>query len=183
MGSTNYQYANEIHFRFEKLDIANYVKIENFDCGNESINDFIKDKNRCLDRTLGVTYVFIDERDNRAIAFATIACSGITHSYQGNRFTIPAIEIKYFAIVQRLHRLLYDNDDEHYYLSDHFLCYLMNRCMDISEDIAAKYIILYSVERAKKLYSRVGFADFSEFMEPDSYRYINGCAPMFIEMN
>jgi len=48
--------------------------------------------------------------------------------------------------------------------------------------IAAKYIVLYSVKDAVKFYTRLGFEDFTEFFEPDDYRYIDGCKPMYIEI-
>ena len=54
---------------------------------------------------------------------------------------------------------------------------------EIAENIiAARYIILYSVENAVKFYTRLGFCDFIEFYEPNQYRYIDGCKPMYIEI-
>ena len=46
----------------------------------------------------------------------------------------------------------------------------MYKCSEIAENIiAARYIILYSVEDAIKFYTRLGFCDFAEFFEADKY--------------
>ena len=59
----------------------------------------------------------------------------------------------------------------------------MYKCSEIAENIiAARYIILYSVEDAIKFYTHLGFCDFAEFFEADKYRYIDGCKPMYIEI-
>lgn len=179
---TKYNYGEEISIVLQKLTRKNIDCVRDFECGNEVIDEYINNPEKSLSVNNGVTYIFVDTKDNVAIGYAVLACSGITHSYQDTRVTLPAIEIKYFALIERLQRLLYSAEDEHYYLSDFLLGMLMSRCVEISEEVAARFIVLYAAKRALKLYNRMGFVSFSEFMEPDKYRFIDGCVPMFIEM-
>lgn len=101
---------------------------------------------------------------------------------------MPAIEIKYFALASCVQRLYYSEEDmaenNHYYLSDFWLGEVMYKCSDISQSIiGAKYIILYSVPRGRKLYERMGFNDFQKYMNRDKMRFLNGCKPMYIEID
>jgi hypothetical protein len=60
------------------------------------------------------------------------------------------------------------------------LCEIMKKLLEISENVISfDYILLYSVPDAVSFYERNGFSKFDEFMEKDSYIYIDGCVPMF----
>lgn len=103
--------------------------------------------------------------------------------YQGTAVTIPAIEIKYFALSTNVQRLLYSQEEWHYYFSDMLLGMVMFKCSEISEKvIGAKYITLYSVPRGKKLYERLGFREFIDDMNRNKIMFLDGCTPMFIEI-
>lgn len=181
MKYSKYSYGNEIDYSIERLTDKNYIYTQNFECGNEEIDDYLC--NKALHDEFGVTYLIIDKNDSIAIGYCTICCSGITHKYQDNIRTIPAIEIRYFAIAQRLHNLEYDDTDAKYHFSDHIMANIMYECSEITEKvIAAKYILLYSVKRAINFYTRLGFNDFTKYFEPDQYRYLDGCKPMYIEI-
>jgi hypothetical protein len=181
MKYSKYTYGNEIDYSIERLTEQNYYYVENFKCGNSEINNYLV--NKALSDEFGITYLIVDKKDSVAIGYCTMCCSGITHKYQNNIRTLPAIEIRYFAITHRLHKLLYDCSDDHYYFSDHIMANFMYKCSEISETIlAAKYIILYSVKKAVNFYERLGFYDFTEYFEADTYRYLDGCKPMYIEI-
>ena len=180
MTESKYTYGKEVEYTIEKLTQKNIFYTENFDVGKEEINHYLKHKE--LDDDIGLTYLVIDQYSS-VVGYCTIACSGITHRYQNNIRTIPSIEIRYFAIDSKLQKLQYDKTEEHYYFSDYVMSEFMYKCSEIAENIiAARYIILYSVEDAIKFYTRLGFCDFAEFFEADKYRYIDGCKPMYIEI-
>lgn len=180
MNKSKYTYGEEVNYTIEKLTEKNKSYTDNFDCGNEEINNYLKDK--AIEDDIGLTYLVID-KFNTVVGYCTIACSGITHKYQNNIRTIPSIEIRYFAIDSKLQKLQYDKTDKHYYFSDYVMSEFMYKCSEIAGNIiAARYIILYSVENAVKFYTRLGFCDFVEFFEPNKYRYIDGCKPMYIEI-
>lgn len=188
MKKAKYTWGNEIKYSFELLTNDNYKYTKNFKCGNAVINQYIHDRNKCFDNDNGVTYIFRDVTDNQILAFVVLCCSGIRAEYQGVATTMPAIEIKYFALASCVQRLHYSEEDmaenNHYYLSDFWLGEVMYKCSDISQSIiGAKYIILYSVPRGRKLYERMGFNDFQKYMNRDKMRFLNGCKPMYIEID
>lgn len=181
MNYRHYSYGEQIEYAIERLTTENYDCVKDFECGNEVINEYLKKK--ALHDMLGTTYVIIDKNDGIALGYCTICCSGITHKYQNSVRTLPSIEIRYFAIINRLHKLQFSPDDAHYYFSDHMMYSFMYYCADItSNTIAAQYIILYSVPDAIKFYERVGFCKFSEFYERNTYKYLDGCEPMYIQI-
>ena len=181
MKNIMYKYGTDIQFEIARLNKDNFKYIKNFSCGNSSIDEYLKE--RAMNDAFGTTYIVIDNTTLSVVGYCTMCCSGLTHKYQNNIHTIPAIEIKYFAIDASYQNLRYDDWDEHYYFSDYIFQCFMNMCSDISETtLAAKCIILYSVKEAVAFYRRLGFDNFSKFYEPDIYRYIEDCTPMYIEI-
>lgn len=179
-----YSYGCEIDYRIEKLTHNSCEQVKDFDCGNQSINHYLKVDAKDDDT---VTYLFIDNSDGSLLAFASIRCSGIRSVTisKGKEYanTRPAIEIKYFAVDSKYHKLSYSPnlDDEHYYFSDQILMNICKICRTISEEhVTASYLILYSVPDAQSFYSRNSFGEFEDYMQHDEYRHINGCVPMFL---
>lgn len=176
-----YKYGKDAKFRIEKLSQSNFKYINNFSCGNNEIDSYLIKK--AIDDDEGTTYLVIDELYSEVIGYCTMCCSGLTSKYQNSIRTLPAIEIKYFALSENVQKILYDEDDDHYYFSDYIFHTFIGMCENIAQTvIAAKYIILYSVPSAIYFYKRIGFTNFSKFHEPDNYLYINGCTPMYAEI-
>mgnify|MGYP004545229193 CR=1 FL=1 len=178
-----FKYGKDIEYRMELLDENNSYLINNFNCGNEEISDFLNKK--ALSSEYLKTYIFISE--NEVIAFVTLACSGIRHSYQGTKAMLSAIEIKYFAMSEKYHSVLYDeisyDENKNYTLSDQILSDVLRFCHKIKEEIlGAQYIVLYSVPKALHFYKANFFQEFDEFMEEENLRYLDGCIPMYMEL-
>lgn len=171
-----------------QFDILPYTKdyenaVRLFDCGNEVLNNYLFEK--AANDFNAVTYLVVNRDNGEVIGFISLACSGIQYIADDEclRVTLPAIEIKYFAILNTLHKLVYDDMDEHFYFSDMVLCEVLKKCRYISDEIVgAKYIILYSVEDAVHFYERNLFKTYTEFMSQDKIRYLNGCIPMYMEL-
>lgn len=181
MQSKNELKGNNISFNIVLYTDEYKDVVSDFDCGNEVINDYLK--NSALSDSDNVTYLFVDISNN-IIGFSTLCCSGIRYTVgKGYQSTLPAIEIKYFAILSDLHKLIYDETDEHFYFSDKVFCELLKICRDISQDvIGARYIVLYSVPDAVRFYKRNMFEIYTEYMSKDKTTFLNDCVPMFMEL-
>ncbi len=109
--------GEDISFKIVLYDNKYFDKITSFDCGNDTINDYLIHQAGVDIDT--VTYLVINTDDNSIIGFVSLCCSGIKYvaddSFQA---TLPSIEIKYFAILNSLHKLIYDDSDKHFYFSD-----------------------------------------------------------------
>ena len=69
------------------------------------------------------------------MGYCSLTCSGIHYELEGVRQTLPAIEIKYFAIDSRYQKLRFDDIDDdgaHFYLSDKLLCDMIQICQTIA---------------------------------------------------
>lgn len=176
-----YQFGREINYSIERLSPDNIKLLGDFSCENESIDDYLHKK--ALTDTENVCYLCRDLNMNKIIGFASLACSGIYHRVDNFIQTIPAIQISYFAIDQQIHKLLYDEEDMHFYFSDMFFCNILEKCNEISEIyVGAAFVVLYAVPDAKHFYERNRFQDYTEYMQRDHTRYLDGCTPMFIEL-
>lgn len=173
------QYGKEIQYVIDQLSPDDEKLLGDFYCGNEEINTFIKATRK--EKTNHVTYLYKNIESGEVIGFASISCSGIRREIGKYSETIPAIEICYFAVVNELHKLVYDESDKHFYLSDAMLIDLIARCRIITERyVGADYLILYSVPDAVHFYRRNLFSDFGEFMVSDNRVYLEGCTPMMM---
>lgn len=176
-----YKFGREIDYTVERLSPDNAELLGDFDCGNEAINEYIHEKS--IHDTTAIGYLCIDNNERKVLGFATISCSGIQSCVGEMRVTLPAIQIVYFALANSLHKMVYDEQDEHYYFSDTFLCDILFMCREITDKyFGARYIALYSVPDAEHFYRRNSFENYLEYMTPDNNRYIDGCIPMFMEL-
>ena len=156
--------------------------VKDFDCGNEVINQYLTEQ--AYDDINAVTYLVINSDNKEVIGFISLCCSGIRYTTDESfHVTLPAVEIKYFAIINSLHKLVFDDTDDHFYFSDKVLCEVLRMCRDISERIiGARYILLYAVDSAVRFYERNLFTPYTEFMSKDKIRFLDGCTPMFMEL-
>lgn len=176
-----YTYGEEIEFELTVLSPNSDKLLGDFDCGTEVFNNYIRNDsyrdNSC------VTYIVTDKAAHKTIGFASLACSGICFQVDNYRKTLPAIEIKYFAIVSEYQKLRQNRETEHLYFSDRILCELIKRCYDISTQIiGAEYIVLYSVPSAVWFYRRNKFNEYNQYMNPDNTLFLEGCTPMFMNL-
>ena len=166
--------VNDIKYSFEKISSIDIELIEEFSCGSYELDKKLAEM-KVNDE--GTTVIFFDETNNQIIGYCTYSTSGLKKSYQNDSITYHAAEIKYFAIDENYQHKSYDED---FNFSDLMLCEIMKRLLEISENVISfDYILLYSVPDAVSFYERNGFSKFDEFMEKDSYIYIDGCVPMF----
>ena len=98
----------------------------------------------------------------------------------------PAIKVDHFAVSIDYQDALWGKlaeEDDHFYLSDMFLCSLINYARIISEKfVGASYMILHSVPDAKHFYERNGFQTFGEYMKLEKNYYVSDCIPMLLQL-
>ena len=154
-----------------------------FNCGQEVINAYFKDK--LLTDDDAVSYCFwSDDKKQDLVGIASLSCSGIV-IHSGNGFNItPAIEVKIFAVDEKFqHRTFPGNESEEDHWSDYCLWYLIEKIYEISEkQCGASHVVLYSVPEAVTFYQRNGFQNFVGEMEMPSNFFTEGCIPMFLNL-
>ena len=92
------KYGKEFSISIYVLSKDTYNLIENFVCGNSSIDYYFR--NEALTDDSAVTYMFVDDDENCLISCMTIACSAIfIQGYEEIPFStvISAMEVKYWA--------------------------------------------------------------------------------------
>ena len=179
---TRVNYGQEIPVRIEVLTHANERMTRYFFCGNPAIDEYF----RCFaaDDATAVTYLVIDENNQKLLAALTIACSAIFLSKKQQFSTLmSAIEVVYFAVDVDYQGLRYRPGDDRS-LSHYLFSYLIEMIRGISRDhVGAAKIVLYSVPEAFNFYRRLGFSTFGSTMYGDRGTFVKDCVPMYFDMN
>ncbi|MBQ7229278.1 MAG: hypothetical protein IJX04_00050 [Oscillospiraceae bacterium] len=175
-------YGQEIPVRIEVLTHANERMTRYFFCGNPAIDEYF----RCFaaDDATAVTYLVIDENNQKLLAALTIACSAIFLSKKQQFSTLmSAIEVVYFAVDVDYQGLRYRPGDDRS-LSHYLFSYLIEMIRGISRDhVGAAKIVLYSVPEAFNFYRRLGFSTFGSTMYGDRGTFVKDCVPMYFDLN
>ncbi len=175
-------YGQEIPVRIEVLTHANERMTRYFFCGNPAIDEYF----RCFaaDDATSVTYLVIDENNQKLLAALTIACSAIFLSKKQQFSTLmSAIEVVYFAVDVDYQGLRYRPGDDKS-LSHYLFSYLIEMIRGISRDhVGAAKIVLYSVPEAFNFYRRLGFSTFGSTMYGDRGTFVKDCVPMYFDLN
>lgn len=177
-------YGNQINIS-EPIKMTESEKdfVKSFDCGNESINEYLKEKSFSDPQT--VTFIFKDIEKNKVICYYSLSCSGLVadHNY-GNKISIyPAVEIKMFATDEQYQHIPYSDNNDDGVLSDMLLAEVIYNIYKFTDNqCGADKIVLYAVPEFVNFYSRNGFCEFKEFMIPSTNWYIDGCIPMYMDL-
>ena len=176
------EYGQQIPVRIEVLNGKNSRLTRYFFCGNPSIDDYFRLE--ALDDSTAVTYLVIDEMNEKLLAALTISCSAIFLSKKLQFSTLmSAIEVVYYAVDVDYQGLPYRPGDQRS-LSHYLFSYLIEMMRDISrEHVGAAKIVLYSVPEAKNFYTRLGFKTFDRNMYGDRGTYVSDCKPMYFDLN
>ena len=182
-----HDFGCDYQISFRKVTGSDVSELSDFDCGNPSINDFIR--NKCLDDKKDVTYLFYDTENKMIIGFCSICCNGISiNATDGtNQFNTnyPAIEIDFFAIDERYRSIPFDAESKRYdTLSSALFMFMIKYITTIaSEHVGATHICLYAVPKAVSFYKRCGFKPFEEYMNRDEAPFTRNCHPMFMAIS
>ena len=179
-----YNYGCDYSMSFHRVDINDSDLLSKFRCEYPAISHFIQ--NQSIESKDDVSYVFVDDENNRIMGFCAICCTGISVTAmdnEGKEFTtsVPAVEIDYFAVDEEYRSLKLDEDSNRYEtLSRAFFLYMLEYIKEISiKNVGATHICLYAVPKAVSFYKRCGFEPFEEYMNPDEIPFLKNCTPMF----
>lgn len=153
-----------------------------FDCGNDTINNYLKKAEAICNEGQGVTRVVIDAGQNKIIGFYTLACSSLLYGFNDEIRGLPAVEIRMFAVDRNYQDLPYTEDDN-IVVSDFILDNVIKDINDMStETIGAAFIVLYAVPSSVEFYKRSGFKELKDFMKPMRDSFTEGCIPMYFKL-
>ncbi|MGL4876147.1 MAG: hypothetical protein ACRC30_16020 [Clostridium sp.] len=183
------QTADEIDYEiiiYNDNSKKQFKNICNFTCGNENIDEYLKEK--CLndlDEGLGLTKVILNSRNKDVIGFYTLCTTAIVYRISGKDHYKPSMEVKYFAMNERYQGLFFksDNPEDKLTLSDMIFSSIIGEINEISETICGiSSIVLYAVPKAYNFYKKNFFEPFNKYMARDEGKYIKDCIPMFMEL-
>ena len=172
-------YGNQIDLEY--LYLSECDNINEFTCGNEVINDIIK--NKLVEDTSTTSFAVINKNNHDIIAIYALSCSGFVVQ-SANKFHIyPSVEIKYFVINDQYQDIQYCEDRSFGCLSNIIFDKVIADIYEFTENYCgADKIILYSVPSAYEFYNRAGFCDFEEYMLQSDDKFLDGCIPMYFIM-
>jgi len=127
---------------------------ESFDCGVESLNDFLKRFAKQNDKKgLGRTYVAVNESHERICGYYTIASGAVSFE------TIPENLPRYPVPVIHLGRLAVDKDFQGQRVGKVLLADALRRAVKIAEELGVYAVEVYALtETAKEFYTKFGFS-------------------------
>lgn len=139
--SSNFEYT------IEKLNIRHSTC--DFDCGDDSINEFFLEKSYILvDRNITKVYVFMD--NDNIIGFYSISMKDLYFEYNGEKHNYPVILIGYLGVNKGYQKRGFG----HLILKK-----AIEKCMILSEEIGCIGIMVetYKKELAEDFYPKIGF--------------------------
>lgn len=177
--------GQDIEIEIKVLNEESKKYAETFKCGNASIDYYFNSE--AVNDSTSVTYLYIDKANDKLVACVTLACSAIfTAEESEEQFStiLSAMEIKYLATNEEYQHMPYYVDKRRPSLSDLMFDYMISYMAEISHKvIGAAKIVLYAVPQAVSFYKRHGFKEFGDTMYGDEGYYVEGCKPMYLDLN
>lgn len=177
------RYGNQIPIDIIRLSPENGKYTQDFFCDNKAIDHYFR--NMASHDPTAVTYLFVDSEKDSPIACVTLACSAIFTTDCGEQFStiLSAMEILYFAVDESYKHIPYIKGSP-LTLSHYILSYMLDQMKDMSHThIGASKVVLYSVPEAVHFYERCDFKEFGDTMYGDKGTFVNGCVPMYYDLN
>lgn len=174
-------FGKDINYSITRF-AENYEQlVQSFDCGNEVINDYLK--NKANSDTQATTFIITDNDNKRVICYYSLSCSGFVITSSGKFIIYPAVEIKMFAIDSKYQHMRYSEDIEEGNLSDLLFSSVIADIYNFTEEYCgADKVILYSVPDAENFYKRNGFNRFERYMLKSTSLFTDGCIPMYMSL-
>lgn len=158
-----------------KNDIKYKKLIENFDCGNLSVNSFLKSNSFSdLDST---TYLWISEDEKDLIGFYSLSVGQINldclsiSSYLGG-----TIKILYFAIN---YKYQHKKDEEGFSFGDWLLYDCEERIRELHKLIGFSFIMICSTEQGYHFYLKNDYEEFESDMTTLVYESDKKCYKLY----
>ncbi len=169
--------------------------LTDFRCGNDEIDRYIReDALNDMNSGKGVTYLVLNDKKDKLIAYYTLAATSIIYSEtkdikEKNSIDelkirgFPAIEIKMFAVSKVYQDYVYHSEEfGDKILSDMILGSLIGDIYNYSLNILGiQMIVLYSTKEGFKFYKRNGFETLEKYI-PLYSEYTEDCIPMYLRL-
>ena len=164
-----------------KVDIES---LQSFNSTNEAIDDYFKKEAKS--DTTSKSFVVLNKREDMPSIIGTysLCCSGYVYQFRDRIYINPAVEVKYFAINEYYQDAQHDDDVDFGCLSSNIFSIVIGNIINFTDNYCgANKIILYAVPDAVKFYKRMGFKPFEDYMLKTNERYLEGCSPMYLDLN
>lgn len=140
-------------FRIESLNKQH--DRENFDCGEESLNNFLKKFARQNDeRSLGKTFVIVEQGNREILGYYTLSSSSVSFE------KIPENLPRYPIPVAHLGRLAVDKKAKGQGLGEILLVDALKRVSKIADELGIYAVQVIALnESAKNFYLKYGFKE------------------------
>lgn len=173
---------------FSEIHEGNKLILSNFHSGNDSIDSYFKGKCEAITDTSAKSFVVTNDNTQNGmpsvIGVYSLCCSGYVIDSHNYFYIHPAVEIKYFAINEYYQDIQYSENTEEGCLSSNILATIIGRIISFTDSYCgANKVILYSVPEAEFFYQRMGFHLFANYMLKNNERYLEGCIPMYLDLN
>lgn len=178
------KYGNEYNIS-KSIIVTEEMKesIQDFDCGNEALNSYLKEKSYNDPRA--VTFVIKDKDSDKIVCYYTLNCTAlvINPTEKSDIVLCPSVEIKMFAVDENYQHIAYSQDPDDGSLSDLLLADAISRIYDFTENqCGADKITLHAVPKAVNFYAKNGFRLFEDYMIPVLDWFTEGCIPMYMDL-
>ena len=160
--------------KIEKISVHHDEVVSGFDCGNEEINYYLKEK-AYIDYDC-VTHLILSDDSQICMGYFSLSCAAVYMNDGYKIHTKPAVEIKYFAIDKKYQGVkLNDNTYANIILNK----VIGDIIFGFTEDVCgASRIILYSTPLAVNFYRKAHFVEFDDSFFIDQSSYLDECIPM-----
>ena len=169
-----------MRYSFQKLDRDLFKHITGKFCsGNSSVDNFIN-STECFDLGVGVTYVFLDDKD-AIIAYFNISTGSILDPSNNSLKIGGSIHINKFGLDQKYQGTkLAENNTK---FSDVIFYRCLKYIIRLREYVGFAFITLCSTEEGVHLYTRAGFEPVDEDMRIAHDFKEKGCYEMYLVLD
>lgn len=167
----------------ERISDKFFRKISNFECEEESMEEFLKSEAYKYDlEGEGNTYLFVDDNDI-ILGYYTLKCNSIQMFYEENKYNqnkvYPCVEIARIAI---------DTNYRNKGLGSILLSSVIKDIVSLSDNVGIKYIILFSIPSAEEFYTNKNMAGVNFIDFPKEINFLmdskeDKCRPLFITID
>lgn len=149
--------------RYSFVKLSEKLDRSQFDCGEPSLNDFLrKNARQNQDKNLSITTAILEgDKNNRIVGYHTLAIGTV------ERESLPPQTAKnlprYPVPVVRIGRLAVDNSVKGKHLGEELLMDALSRCVRVHENVPVFAVVVDALnEKAKAFYQRYGFIPFDD---------------------
>lgn len=139
--------------------------VQDFDCGNESINKFLTNIKSYEYPKGYVVHLVIDKNKDKVVSYYALSATSLVTKIDGNFRGTPAIEIKMFALDKNYQGIKFIDEDEENAMSDDILLTIVFIIEKWSEDkLGIDFILLHAVPNAMNFWKRNHFKPLNEIL-------------------